>query len=117
MALSRLVDLIPSILLAVILLGITGFGWYVFKPRNYHSLRSVAILVLGDVGRSPRMMYHAQSFAENGFVTDIVGYKGAGLTANVITCMLKPSQVLTSYPRSSVCHACMLNICPNLPRS
>lgn len=77
MALSRLVDLLPSAILAVFLLGITGFGWYVFKPRNYHSLRSVAILVLGDVGRSPRMMYHAQSFAENGFVTDIVGYKGA----------------------------------------
>jgi len=50
--------------------------WKTFKPRNEHSLRSVAILVLGDIGRSPRMMYHAQSFAEIGFVTDIIGYGG-----------------------------------------
>ncbi|KAF8167872.1 mannosyltransferase [Crassisporium funariophilum] len=48
-----------------------------FKRRDRHSLRSVAILVLGDIGRSPRMMYHAQSFAENGFVTDLIGYGGS----------------------------------------
>ncbi|KAK0478130.1 mannosyltransferase [Armillaria novae-zelandiae] len=42
-----------------------------------HSLRSVAILVLGDIGRSPRMMYHAESFAENGFETNIIGYSGS----------------------------------------
>ncbi|KAF8989299.1 hypothetical protein BDZ89DRAFT_1124604 [Hymenopellis radicata] len=48
-----------------------------FRPRNEHSLRSVAILVLGDIGRSPRMMYHAESFAENGFQTDIIGYGGS----------------------------------------
>lgn len=48
-----------------------------FKPRDQHSLRSVAILVLGDIGRSPRMMYHAQSFAENEFVTYVIGYGGA----------------------------------------
>jgi hypothetical protein len=50
--------------------------WRALQPRNEHSLRSVAILVLGDIGRSPRMMYHAQSFAENGFMTDLIGYGG-----------------------------------------
>lgn len=39
--------------------------------------RSVAILVLGDIGRSPRMMYHAQSFANINFQTFIIGYRGA----------------------------------------
>lgn len=39
-------------------------------------MRSVVVFVLGDVGRSPRMMYHAESFANNGFETYIVGYKG-----------------------------------------
>jgi hypothetical protein len=39
--------------------------------------RSVAILVLGDIGRSPRMMYHAQSFASLNFQTYIIAYKGA----------------------------------------
>lgn len=40
--------------------------------------RTVAIVVLGDIGRSPRMMYHAESFAKAGFDTTIVGYKGVG---------------------------------------
>jgi hypothetical protein len=43
-------------------------------PR--HGPRSIAILVLGDIGRSPRMMYHAQSFAQHGFHTHLIGYGG-----------------------------------------
>ncbi|KAG8835694.1 mannosyltransferase [Serendipita sp. 400] len=39
--------------------------------------RSVAILVLGDIGRSPRMMYHAQSFAGHNVQTYIIAYKGS----------------------------------------
>lgn len=54
----------------------TWLTWNIFRPRSHHSMRSVAILVLGDIGRSPRMMYHAQSFAENDFLTDIIGYGG-----------------------------------------
>jgi hypothetical protein len=46
------------------------------KVRQTPKLRSVAILVLGDVGRSPRMMYHAESFAKLGFDTHLIGYKG-----------------------------------------
>ncbi|KAF5392610.1 hypothetical protein D9757_002123 [Collybiopsis confluens] len=48
-----------------------------FRPKSRHSLRSAAILVLGDIGRSPRMMYHAQSFAENDFMTYVIGYGGS----------------------------------------
>lgn len=32
------------------------------------------IVVLGDVGRSPRMQNHAKSFAENGHLVEVVGY-------------------------------------------
>jgi hypothetical protein len=46
------------------------------SPRSKPSPRSVAILVLGDVGRSPRMMYHAESFAKLQFDTFLVGYQG-----------------------------------------
>jgi beta-1,4-mannosyltransferase len=46
------------------------------QSKRGSSLRSVAILVLGDVGRSPRMMYHAESFAKLHFETFLVGYKG-----------------------------------------
>ncbi|KAF4636397.1 hypothetical protein G7Y89_g1701 [Cudoniella acicularis] len=36
---------------------------------------SVQVLVLGDIGRSPRMQYHAMSIAKHGGRADIIGYK------------------------------------------
>src|ERR1700716_867588 len=38
---------------------------------------SVQILVLGDIGRSPRMQYHALSIARHGGSVDIIGYYGS----------------------------------------
>lgn len=43
------------------------------KPNRH---RTVTLLVLGDIGRSPRMMYHAESFARSGWDTFVVGYGG-----------------------------------------
>lgn len=37
---------------------------------------SVQVLVLGDIGRSPRMQYHAMSIAKHGGRVDLVGYQG-----------------------------------------
>jgi beta-1,4-mannosyltransferase len=37
---------------------------------------SVQIVVLGDIGRSPRMEYHALSIAKNGGRVDIIGVLG-----------------------------------------
>jgi beta-1,4-mannosyltransferase len=37
---------------------------------------SVCIVVLGDIGRSPRMQYHALSVAKNGGKVRLVGYVG-----------------------------------------
>lgn len=36
----------------------------------------VAVLVLGDIGRSPRMQYHALSIARKGGLVDLIGYNG-----------------------------------------
>ena len=36
----------------------------------------VQILVLGDIGRSPRMQYHALSIAKHGGFVDLIGYCG-----------------------------------------
>ncbi|KAM4056707.1 glycosyl transferases group 1 domain-containing protein [Hirsutella rhossiliensis] len=41
------------------------------KPEDEH----VQVLVLGDIGRSPRMQYHAISLAKHGRKVDIVAYK------------------------------------------
>jgi|SRR6266542_598567 len=38
--------------------------------------KNVTLVVLGDIGRSPRMQYHALSFAQNGWTVDFVGYDG-----------------------------------------
>lgn len=38
--------------------------------------RSAAVVVLGDVGRSPRMCYHVESLANEGWRVAVVGYKG-----------------------------------------
>jgi hypothetical protein len=37
---------------------------------------SVQVLVLGDLGRSPRMQYHALSLAKHGGHVQIIGYLG-----------------------------------------
>jgi beta-1,4-mannosyltransferase len=39
-------------------------------------LVSVQILVLGDIGRSPRMQYHAGSIAKHGGQVQLIGYLG-----------------------------------------
>jgi hypothetical protein len=38
---------------------------------------SVHVLVLGDIGRSPRMTYHALSIAKHGGKVNLIGYLGA----------------------------------------
>lgn len=71
---------------ALLFLGfLTWITWNSLRPHRNHSSRSVAILVLGDIGRSPRMMYHAQSFAEAGFITHLIGYGGRSYYTITIT--------------------------------
>lgn len=40
---------------------------------------SVQVLVLGDIGRSPRMQYHASSIAKHGGSVQLIGYLGIAL--------------------------------------
>ncbi|XP_017781882.1 PREDICTED: chitobiosyldiphosphodolichol beta-mannosyltransferase [Nicrophorus vespilloides] len=63
--------------------------------------KSVCVVVLGDIGRSPRMQYHSRSFAEEGHKVDIVGYQGA-----------TPIESLTTQPLVSFHY---LNPFPNIP--
>ena len=43
----------------------------------------VVIVVLGDLGRSPRMQYHALALADRGALVSLVGLAGEGLTSEV----------------------------------
>ena len=46
------------------------------KWREEDGKGNVAVVVLGDIGRSPRMQYHALSLCREGYKVDIVGYGG-----------------------------------------
>jgi len=43
----------------------------------------VGVVVLGDLGRSPRMSYHAQSLANNNHEVDFIGYSGSELSEQI----------------------------------
>ncbi|KAL2061870.1 hypothetical protein VTL71DRAFT_7248 [Oculimacula yallundae] len=45
---------------------------------------SVQVLVLGDIGRSPRMQYHAMSIAKHGGRVNIIGYQESTLHPGLI---------------------------------
>lgn len=45
----------------------------------------VAVVVLGDLGRSPRMLYHARSLGDTGAEVDLVGYVTHALPSAVAT--------------------------------
>lgn len=45
--------------------------------------RRAAVVVLGELGRSPRMQYHALALANEGFSVDLIGYGGRPADAEV----------------------------------
>src|SRR5579859_6175631 len=45
-------------------------------PASHNKSKRVAVLVLGDLGRSPRMQNHAVSLAKAGWKVDLIGSKG-----------------------------------------
>lgn len=45
-------------------------------PVDVGSRGHATVVVLGDVGHSPRTQYHAISLARAGYRVNVVGYKG-----------------------------------------
>lgn len=46
------------------------------KSRDEFAHLNVCVLVLGDVGRSPRMQYHALSLSKHGYNVTFIGFLG-----------------------------------------
>lgn len=75
-------------LAGLLLILILSYGLYRFmfnpiiEPRESSTSKStanpgrVAVLVLGDIGRSPRMQNHAVSFAKANWHVDLIGFRG-----------------------------------------
>ena len=87
MATAFVLSVLAGIISAFVLkYGLKTLGWLASRlcdmiPSRYHPPEKpgdnhIQILVLGDIGRSPRMQYHAISFAKHGRKVDIVAYKG-----------------------------------------
>ncbi|KAI8049736.1 hypothetical protein BDF22DRAFT_698422 [Syncephalis plumigaleata] len=57
------------------------------------------IVVLGDIGHSPRMQYHARSLMEHGYQVDMVGYSGAQPLSTLLDSPLVHFHYLVSPPR------------------
>jgi beta-1,4-mannosyltransferase len=53
--------------------------------------KRVCVVVLGDLGRSPRMQYHSLSFAKEGYDVDIIGYGGS-----------QPIKELSEHPKVKI---------------
>ncbi|EDL96259.1 asparagine-linked glycosylation 1 homolog (yeast, beta-1,4-mannosyltransferase) (predicted) [Rattus norvegicus] len=68
MAASCVALLALLLLLSVLLVGLWKRG------RQAGRARHVVVVVLGDVGRSPRMQYHALSLAQSGFSVTLLGF-------------------------------------------
>ena len=71
---------VPACLLGLFVLWMAYRTFW--KPVEPPSYRTVAIVVLGDIGRSPRMMYHAESFASHDFSTYIIAFKGTSTSSS-----------------------------------
>lgn len=51
------------------------------KKVNFKAGRTTQVVVLGDIGRSPRMQYHAISIAKHGGKVFLIGYQGMYLSS------------------------------------
>ena len=74
-------DLILSLVLILstfvsIALFLSPTSYQDSKKDNDGGKLRFQILVLGDIGRSPRMQYHAISVSKHGGLVDLIGYKG-----------------------------------------
>lgn len=73
---------IETILWFAFLFLFVEIGW-IFGKRYNPGKNRVSVVVLGDIGRSPRTQYHAISLSKNGFNVDLFGYKGE-LTSHLL---------------------------------
>ena len=60
--------------------GILIFGVVVLRLVRWTrrgNAKRVCVVVLGDIGRSPRMQYHSLSLADAGYDVSLIGYAGS----------------------------------------
>ncbi|KAI9596013.1 hypothetical protein BDF19DRAFT_439365 [Syncephalis fuscata] len=75
------------------------------KARNtrHDNSKRIMIVVLGDIGHSPRMQYHARSLIGHGYHVDIIGYSAFQLLIDspLVQChyLVSPPRLPTGTPK------------------
>jgi len=73
------------------------------QPKNQSTSRvDIQILVLGDIGRSPRMQYHATSIAKHGGQVQLIGYCGMGPTSTSCAAIFHADFYTDSAPNPDI---------------
>ena len=79
-------------IIAIIALLSARDGKPLADPRRFQ------VLVLGDIGRSPRMQYHTLSLATHGAYVDLIGYRESALHPSILTSSNVRVQPLSPAP-------------------
>ena len=88
---------LPWILKLIVVLALAAFSRQV-DTKIQSDARRVQIVVLGDIGRSPRMQYHALSVAKHGGHAELIGYKDSSLHRNISSASNISVEPLTPFP-------------------
>ena len=64
------------ILIVLYVLYITIAASFLIYYLRFQKTNIANVIVLGDIGRSPRMQYHSVSLAKCGYKVNILGYSG-----------------------------------------
>jgi len=75
-----------SVILLLAIAFIAFAAIFFTRARTCNNSKRVSIIVLGDIGRSPRMQYHAQSLAKLGFKVDVIGYLDSMPLKDIMDC-------------------------------
>jgi hypothetical protein len=67
---------IGSIFVLVLIRKFFNYLFSLIINSNSTNEKHAFIVVLGDIGRSPRMNYHSLSLAKLGYTVSIIGYNG-----------------------------------------
>lgn len=74
-----MVDLLSTLFACVFLLCSCGLAFLLLAAirwRGQSGQGLVQVVVLGDAGRSPRMLYHCLSLVQQSYTVDLVAYGG-----------------------------------------
>ncbi|XP_042170856.1 chitobiosyldiphosphodolichol beta-mannosyltransferase-like isoform X2 [Oncorhynchus tshawytscha] len=86
------------------------------RRRDALTERRVCVLVLGDIGRSPRMQYHALSLSKHGYSVTFVGFPvGPRVVSYVTKVILQSLQLLLVLLKTDVQSHILMQNPPGLP--